>query len=135
MNQDKSTIDLLKQALLAAFALILFYAATSCNAYAAMYQQPTQGAPATDAPAVIQLPVTQTVKPTPSRAPLLCTVTTGYQMGALNMRTGPGIRHAVIQTLLEGEPLTVIDRGAWPKVRTAQGVTGWVNNRYCKIGE
>src|SRR5687767_4489720 len=81
----------------------------------------------TSCSAAIPAPGTATAEPSPSAtatskgnnvvtfatpAPDTCTVTTGYERGTLNSRTGPGTRYAVIRVLTEGETLTVIARGA-----------------------
>lgn len=83
--------------------------------------------------------------PAPSPTPQVCKVSTGYDNGRLNLRTGPGVEYAVIRVLAEGEVLTVLipspvlsgdegilseDKG-WLAVIDAEGRTGYVNSRYC----
>lgn len=118
----------MKQALLAMCALCLLAA---CNPYAAMY--PTQGVTPTGTPTTTQPPATETMTTLPSR--ILCTVETGYPAGALNLRTGPGTQYTIIRVLQEGETLTVIERGAWLEVIDRQNARGYINSRFCKIGE
>jgi uncharacterized protein YgiM (DUF1202 family) len=64
-------------------------------------------------------------QPTPS-----CADVTALE--ALNIRTGPGTQNKVIATLGHGDQVTVIQAGAWWKIRTAQGLTGWANSNYLK---
>ena len=105
-----------------------------CNAYGAMYQaQPTQGATSTAAPDVIQPSPTNTNKPT--QAPAICEVTTGLQLGRVNLRTQPGTSAGIIRVLAEGEILTVIERGAWLEVIDHASNHGFINSKYCTIGE
>ena len=65
-----------------------------------------------------------------------CTVSTGYQDGAVNIRSGPGMEHPVVDVAHEGEVLHVwrgdhpID--GWVHVTTPQFVDGWFYaQRWC----
>ena len=72
---------------------------------------------------------TQTLTPTP----LMCQVKTGMEAGALNLRTCGSIDCPIASVLHEGESLTQTRPQAvsgWIAVRTASGLTGWVNSNY-----
>jgi uncharacterized protein YgiM (DUF1202 family) len=50
--------------------------------------------------------------------------------GALNVRSGPGITFSRVTVIQQGHVVTLLGRNAnasWAQVRTAAGVTGWVN--------
>lgn len=64
--------------------------------------------------------------------PALCTVSSGYTAGTVNLRACAGVGCAVVAVLTEGDPLTVITPGEWAQVQTADGLTGYVNAKYCK---
>lgn len=52
-------------------------------------------------------------------------------VGALNLRSGPGLTRAVIGRLRQGEILTVLGGSpGWLNVRTPAGGVGWVMSRY-----
>lgn len=52
-------------------------------------------------------------------------------VGALNLRSGPGLSQAVIGRLRQGEILTVLGGSpGWLNVRTPAGNVGWVMSRY-----
>jgi uncharacterized protein YgiM (DUF1202 family) len=68
----------------------------------------------------------QTVTPT------VCNVQTGIEGGAVNLRTCGGVSCAVLDIVTEGERLTILTAGAWMNVTTKDGVTGWLNSKYCK---
>jgi uncharacterized protein YgiM (DUF1202 family) len=61
-----------------------------------------------------------------------CTVTTGIDAGTVNLRSCAGVGCAVVLVLTEGEPLTMLTPGVWAQVQTGEGVTGWINAKYCK---
>ena len=106
------------------FALcVLVILITSCNPYVT---QPT----VTAEPTTTILSINPSV--TPSATPEICTVATGYNQGALNLRRGAGTQYAVIRTLAEGETLIVIKRAAWLEVIDNQGTRGFINSKYCK---
>jgi len=106
------------------FALcVLVILLTSCNPY--VTQEPTGTPEATTTILSIEPSVT------PSATSETCTVATGYDAGALNIRTGPGTQYGVIRTLAEGETLQVIERAAWLQVIDATGTRGFINARYC----
>ncbi|MCZ2121839.1 MAG: SH3 domain-containing protein [Anaerolineales bacterium] len=73
-----------------------------------------------------------TVKPTATATAQTCEVETGYASGAVNLRTCAGTMCEVIRVLTEGDRLTVNAIGAWLKVTTADGVTGYIKSNYCK---
>jgi N-acetylmuramoyl-L-alanine amidase len=101
---------------------------SSCNPYQGL-QTATQTAIAgpTSTTEVARARATSSPTPYPT-----CTVATGVPAGYLNIRSGPGVQYAVIGLLREEETLTVITRGDWLEVETAQHQTGFVNSRYCK---
>jgi uncharacterized protein YgiM (DUF1202 family) len=70
--------------------------------------------------------------PTATNAPSGCVVTTGFDAGTVNLRKCAGTSCEVIRVLTEGERLQVIATGAWMNVTTEDGVTGWLNSKYCK---
>lgn len=82
---------------------------------------------------------TQTARPTATDTPSLCNVQTGIDGGTVNLRTCGGTSCAVLDVVTEGERLTILEAGAptgyaslWMNVTTADGVTGWLNSKYCK---
>lgn len=64
-----------------------------------------------------------------------CVVRTGFLDGALNLRSCAAYSCAVDSVLDEGESLVVLESGAWLKVRTASGATGFVNGGFCRGSE
>lgn len=68
----------------------------------------------------------------PSRTPTVCNVQTGIDGGTVNLRTCAGVSCAVLDIVTEGDRLTVNIAGNWANVTTADGVTGWLNSKYCK---
>lgn len=49
----------------------------------------------------------------------------------LNVRSGPGTKFKVINTLANGTSLTVLESsGNWRRIKAFNGVTGWVSNNY-----
>lgn len=70
--------------------------------------------------------------PTQTQAPTVCRVQTGIEGGTVNLRTCAGVSCAVLDIVTEGEPLTVLTAGAWTHVTTEDGVTGYINSKYCK---
>lgn len=57
--------------------------------------------------------------------------TVSVTVGALNLRSGPGLSQAVIGRLRQGEILTVLGGSpGWLNVRTPAGGVGWVMSRY-----
>jgi len=82
---------------------------------------------------------TPTVQPspkptmTPTEAAQVCTVTTGITSGTVNLRACPGsMCGAVLDILTEGESLTIVTAGLYVNVKTEDGLTGWLNSKYCK---
>ena len=68
----------------------------------------------------------------PTVTPRACEVVTGFDNGAVNLRTCGGTSCEVIRILTEGERLTILTAGLWSHVTTEDGVTGWLNSNYCK---
>lgn len=108
---------------------VLLAMLTSCDPYAGLQ---TATPTAVSIVTAASPPVTSLVQ-APSSTPLpSCTVATGIPAGYLNLRTGAGIRYAVIRVLREGETLKVVQRAAWLKVIDAKGTKGFVSARYCQ---
>jgi uncharacterized protein YgiM (DUF1202 family) len=61
-----------------------------------------------------------------------CKVYTGVDRGTVNLRACGSIACEVLDTLTEGESLTILKAGNWTQVTRADGVTGWLNSLYCK---
>ena len=56
---------------------------------------------------------------------------------ALNVRKGPGKEHTVVETVHQGDLLTVLakaEEGKWLMVETPTGSHGWVQREYVEIG-
>jgi uncharacterized protein YgiM (DUF1202 family) len=78
---------------------------------------------------------TNTARPptqTATNTPTVCNVQTGIEGGTVNLRTCGGVACGVLDILTEGERLTILTAGAWINVTTEDGVTGWLNAKYCK---
>lgn len=75
---------------------------------------------------------TQTAQPTATVTPWACNVQTGINGGTVNLRTCAGTSCGVVKVLTEGERLTIRKAGAWMNVTTEDGVTGWLNSKYCE---
>jgi uncharacterized protein YgiM (DUF1202 family) len=77
---------------------------------------------------------TATVQPTqtPTQTPTVCNVQTGIDGGTVNLRTCAGVACEVLDIVTEGERLTILTAGNWTHVTNADGVTGWLNSKYCK---
>lgn len=53
------------------------------------------------------------------------------EQSALNMRSGPGLAHAVLGQCQKGDWVEVVaTAGEWAEVRLADGAQGWVVQRY-----
>lgn len=66
-------------------------------------------------------------------APTQNITATVVRVSFLNLRTGPGITHSIIQTLPTGTKVTLLGRNSsstWTRVQLADGSKGWVNARY-----
>jgi uncharacterized protein YgiM (DUF1202 family) len=98
---------------------------TSCSPLAAV---PTSSPTPSPSPTVT---ATQSEVTTPSPVET-CTVTTGYDNGRLNFRSGPGTQYAVLRLLSEGDVLQIVMRGAWLRVSTRENLTGYINGNYCQ---
>jgi len=75
------------------------------------------------------------VQPVLTNESVYCVVKTGYEEGLVNLRAGSGTNFDVLIVLPENTRLEVLQRGNWLKTRTAEGIAGYINSRYCKIGE
>lgn len=69
---------------------------------------------------------------TATDTPEACNVQTGIEGGTVNLRTCAGVSCAVLDIVTEGERLTILTAGNWKQVTTEDGVTGWLNSKYCK---
>jgi uncharacterized protein YgiM (DUF1202 family) len=121
MNIEKKIFDFTAWFMAGLVLLILL---TSCSPLA-RYEDPLTATPS--ATATLTKPNNSA---TPS--PITCTIATGYERGTVNMRAGAGMSYAVKQILTQGEAVTILERGDWLKIETAQRVTGWVYGKYCK---
>ena len=72
---------------------------------------------------------------TPTQTPTRCTVDTGTAAGRLNVRSCGGTNCGVIGILDEGQTVTILAAGNWLNVQTEAGAAGFVNSKYCSIGE
>lgn len=61
-----------------------------------------------------------------------CEVITGVEAGTVNLRSCAGTSCGVLDILTEGERMDILTAGAWVNVTTEDGVTGWLNSKYCK---
>jgi uncharacterized protein YgiM (DUF1202 family) len=50
----------------------------------------------------------------------------------VNLRSCAGTSCAVLDIVTEGERLTILTAGNWTHVTTEDGVSGWLNSKYCK---
>lgn len=75
---------------------------------------------------------TQTAQATNTAKPDTCKVITGVDGGTVNLRSCAGTSCAVADILTEGESLDILTAGLWTQVTNADGVTGWLNSKYCK---
>ncbi|TKC16188.1 SH3 domain-containing protein [Robertmurraya kyonggiensis] len=65
-------------------------------------------------------PVTKAIEP----------VTKYVNISSLNMRSGPGTNHAVIQSVTEGQAVTITELSdSWSKA-SVNGKTGWLSSKY-----
>ena len=75
---------------------------------------------------------TQPTQQTSTAQPATCKVITGVEAGIVNLRSCAGTACEVIRVLTEGESLNIVKAGLWVNVKTNDGLTGWLNSRYCK---
>jgi uncharacterized protein YgiM (DUF1202 family) len=67
--------------------------------------------------------------------PVRCVVSTGYDDGLVNVRSGPGMSYPVVDVVQEGQELPVLSDpvDGWVKVCTSKLVEGWFyQERWCK---
>lgn len=96
---------------------------------------PTAQATATDGTLSVETPVVVEPSATMSTPTAqACKVDTGISNGALNVRSGAGVKYTVLAVLNEGEIVTRTGErdGRWWQVVTRDQLTGWVNSDYCK---
>ncbi len=73
--------------------------------------------------------------PPESAAPPIPSVTVTVATGRLNVRSGPGVSHAVVTQIANGESYAAVGRnadGSWLQI-SGPGFTGWINARYVQI--
>ena len=68
----------------------------------------------------------------PTATATACEVDTGIEGGTVNLRTCAGISCSVLAIVTEGESLDILTAGNWIQVTNTDGVTGWLNSKYCK---
>ncbi len=73
---------------------------------------------------------TQTKQPTQTAD--TCEINTGIPGGTVNLRTCEGTTCGVLAIVTEGERLDIVKAGLWSQVTNADGVTGWLNSKFCK---
>ena len=117
--------------------LVLSIACTSAD-YAATFHldyEPTTApmpTPSAEARSVMTMPARRaTPSPTPFSARYVCT---GVENGTLRVRNAPGVNHAMIFTLHEGQRVSTTaktqetnDGATWIKITNHEG---WVNQRF-----
>lgn len=53
----------------------------------------------------------------------------------LNVRSLPGTNGAIVGTLYPNDVVDILDRsGSWLRIRTSEGIEGWVYGKYIRIG-
>jgi hypothetical protein len=62
----------------------------------------------------------------------ICKVNTGIDGGTVNLRECGSTVCAVADIVTEGESLKILKADLWANVTTPDGVTGWLNSKYCK---
>lgn len=73
----------------------------------------------------------ETEQPSPAES---LTRTATVNVNNLNLRSGPGTNHGIVGSLLRGTVLTVIgETGDWLKVKTGEGLEGYVANWLVKV--
>ncbi|TFL16822.1 SH3 domain-containing protein [Jannaschia formosa] len=51
--------------------------------------------------------------------------------GYLNLRSGPGTQHAIVEKMRPGDRVTVLEEmGKWARIRTPRGAQGWASLDY-----
>jgi len=76
---------------------------------------------------------TSTLTPTPDPVSLPVAVVL-YR--SINVRAGPGTEHQIVGELVEGNQVAVLGRnaeGTWLRVRTQEGVLGWVSAELVRL--
>lgn len=91
-------------------------------------ESPTNSQPAPTAGIV----TTNTSQPDQSTPLPTCKISTGLEAGTVNLRTCASMDCQIIRVLGEGEALEVIASGEWLQVKTGEGLTGYVNSKFCK---
>ena len=70
--------------------------------------------------------------PSPTEALAICEVNTGIDGGTVNLRACEGTACSVLAIVTEGERLDILTAGSWAQVTNSDGVTGWLNSKFCK---
>lgn len=79
-----------------------------------------------------ELMPTQTAKPSQTATLQTCQIKTGIDGGLVNLRACASVSCTVMDVVTEGERLTIHTAGAWMNVTSTNGVTGYINSKYCK---
>ena len=118
--------------------LVLVAASLACGLKSAASMTPsvtTRPQAATTTPSVTTRPQdTSQAVILPQGATLAaCVVGTGISGGSLNIRQAGLMDAPVVGTVAEGDALVIIGTaGAWLKVQSSAGLTGYVNSTFCK---
>jgi hypothetical protein len=93
------------------------------------------GQPTETAKAAGKMSTNVNISPTP---PARCIVSTGYDSGTVNVRSGPGMAYQVVDVVQEGQELPLFGQPAdgWQRVTTPALVDGWFYiSKWCKKGK
>jgi uncharacterized membrane protein len=102
--------------------LIMFLLMFAVGLYAMTAKAQSNGVPSpTQTAQSSQTPIIQT-----------CKIYTGIDGGAVNLRACAGTSCAVMDIVTEGESLNIVKAGLWLEVVTDEGMTGYINSKYCK---
>lgn len=101
---------------------------------------PTETPPATSAPTRQETNTARAARAAAARAvlsptPARCVVSTGYNAGTVNVRSGPGMTYSVVDVVQEGQELPLYGHpvDGWQEVTTPALVNGWFYViRWCK---
>jgi hypothetical protein len=75
-----------------------------------------------------------TPTPLPSPTVIVCQVSTGYDLGTVYVRAGPGMRFPVVGVAREGQRLTIMDlsdAGGWLKIQSGEIEGYFYAARWC----
>lgn len=82
--------------------------------------------------AATQTTMTQIVASITATSGPACAIRTGVTGGRVNLRACAGLGCAVVAVLTDGDSLAIISWGDWIQVQTADGLTGYINSKFCK---